>query len=306
MTQSQESNGQSPTDGQASSSLTSEETAWLRGIVAKRRMLGMLRPNGEPQGLDEIFLRMLNPSPTPLLAALSRSERQQALWARANIPDRHRINARDESGAPHEWKRRRDFLFSRIGQGLLVGLIGNRGTGKTQLAVSLGIASIAVERSVLYVKAMDIFLWLRHNMADGESSQLSAMNQFLAPDLLIIDELGERGETDFEDRMLVYICDKRYDRASKDTVLIANMTPEVFRESVGPSISDRLVECGGLISCEWPSIRRNPIVPDGDRIEVAMVKAANEPDRPQETDDGADAGHGQRRAVRFGRYGICD
>lgn len=287
MTQSLESNGQSPTSGPVSSSLTSVERETLEASVAKRRMLTMLHPSDEPQGLDEIFLRLMNPSPTPLLAALSRSERQQALWLRSNIPERHKANMRDESGAPAEWKRRRDYLFLRIASGLLVGLIGNRGTGKTQLAVSLGVASIAVDRSVLYVKAMDIFLWLRHNMADSsKSSQLEAMTQFLAPDLLIIDELGERGETAFEDQMLVYLCDKRYDTGRKDTILIANMTPQVFRESAGPSISDRLVECGGLISCEWPSIRRNPIASVADQLADAVVKAANEPERPQVADDG--------------------
>lgn len=194
---------------------------------------------------------------------------------------------RDESGAPAEWKKRRDYLFMRIASGLLVGLIGNRGTGKTQLAVSLGVASIAVDRSVLYVKAMDIFLWLRHHMADSsKSSQLEAMGQFLAPDLLIIDEIGERGETAFEDQMLVYLCDKRYDTKQKDTILIANMTAEVFQKSAGPSISDRLVECGGLLTCNWPSIRRNPIEAQDDPLSEALVKAANKKKRPQVKDDG--------------------
>lgn len=173
----------------------------------------------------------------------------------ANVPVRHESHIRDDAGAPHPWRKTRDYVDGRAGSGFLIGLLGNRGTGKTQIAVQAIVHACAVGRPALYVKAMDVFFWVRQaRLPNATRSDLDLLSDFMCPRLLVIDELGERGETEFEDRTLTYIIDKRYD-AMHDTLLIANMTEKAFRESMGPSISDRLRECGGVIECKWPSFR---------------------------------------------------
>jgi DNA replication protein DnaC len=137
---------------------------------------------------------------------------------------------------------------------MLVALIGPRGTGKTQLSVGAMLDVMSLRRSALYMTAMDVFLWLRAVYADPDVSELDAVAELLAPSLLVIDEVGERGETPFEDQRLTYIIDKRY-AAMKDTIVIANLRPEELAKSLGSSIVDRLRECGGIIECKWESFR---------------------------------------------------
>lgn len=102
---------------------------------------------------------------------------------------------------------------------------------------------------------MRFFLALRatysKDVPDTEGDVLSA---FVAIRLLVIDEVGVRGEKPFEDRMLTTLIDERYDR-KRDTVLISNQTAADFRAVLGESIVDRLRETGGIIECNWRSFR---------------------------------------------------
>lgn len=133
-------------------------------------------------------------------------------------------------------------------------LLGGRGTGKTQIGVHAAIGACCVGRSALYAKAMDFFLDVRATYKSEEASEADAIAKFVNPMLLVMDELQVRGDTDFEDRMLTYMLDKRYD-AMRDTILIANLSAEAFEDAMGYSVSDRMVESGGVIECNWGSFR---------------------------------------------------
>lgn len=171
----------------------------------------------------------------------------------ANVPERHIRNVDGEYAA--EWASVRDKMLDQIGGGFAFALLGNRGTGKTQLGVHLIVQSARLGRTCLYAKAMDFFLTVRATYKSETQTELEAIEAFTEPGILVLDELQVRGETEFEDRMLTYMLDKRYD-AMRDTILIANLTEKAFRESMGYSISDRLVETGGVIECNWKSFRR--------------------------------------------------
>jgi DNA replication protein DnaC len=106
---------------------------------------------------------------------------------------------------------------------------------------------------VRYTRAMDAFLTIRKSYSTG-GSEFDAMKRFTDPRLLVIDEMQERSDTPFEDRVLVNIIDNRYGRML-DTVLIANSTPEQFAKAVGPSIYSRASEVGAVVECNWPSFR---------------------------------------------------
>lgn len=186
---------------------------------------------------------------------LDGNARKNAILQGANLPRRHTERSEAEPRG-EKWAKARDLVLGRLGSGFLIGLLGPRGTGKTQIAVEASLGSAIAGRDPLYVKAMDIFYWLRRaRVKDSPLADFDLLADFMSPRLLVIDELGERGETDWEDRTLVYLIDKRYD-AMHDTLLIANMTESAFRESLGPSIADRLRECGGYIPCDWQSFRR--------------------------------------------------
>jgi DNA replication protein DnaC len=136
-----------------------------------------------------------------------------------------------------------------------VALLGDRGTGKTQLAVEVIRSQCNDLESALYTRAIEMFIAVREcYRKDASAKESDVINRYVRPHLLVIDEAHERGHTDAENRILTLIIDRRYgDR--KPTILIANSKPDAFREQIGESIFDRLVETGGIKVCDWPSFR---------------------------------------------------
>lgn len=176
------------------------------------------------------------------------------------------------------WKAALVVASGQIGQGGIISLIGARGTGKTQMAVELMRLAIdqeccrpdrpirddeamripakelRTERPALYTRAMEMFMAFRDGFREGGVGESAAIRQFTDPRMLVIDEVQERGNTEYEDRMLTHVIDCRYgDR--KDTVLVCNLTREQMRESLGASIVSRIQEVGVVIECNWPSFR---------------------------------------------------
>jgi hypothetical protein len=151
------------------------------------------------------------------------------------------------------WNKLLHQLRKRIGSGFLAALIGNRGTGKSQLAVECIRFTVGKEKTAVYTTAMDIFIDLRDTFKLQESER-SVLLRFQRPALLVIDEAQERGETAWEDRMLTALIDYRYSQ-KRDTILISNLKRDEFEKSMGASVISRMVEVGGIIECSWPSFR---------------------------------------------------
>lgn len=217
----------------------------------------MEQQSAEPKSVGESLRSLFNRFPS--CASTTPELQRRILVERSNIPHRHdlRAHAIDAANSPREWSAVRDTLHRRQGAGFIAALIGNRGTGKTQIAVQLMLASIAIGQEALYVKAMQIFLWIRATYKHEQRTELDAIADFIRPRLLVIDEIQVRGDTAFEDEMLTHVVDVRYDQG-RDTLIIGNLDPDKIAESLGPSILDRLHECGGIIACNWPSFRANP------------------------------------------------
>lgn len=190
------------------------------------------------------------------LAECYEAERQlhaQARWNAANAPKRHAdfTNFREPA-----WVAKQDELIDQIGKGFLVALLGPCGTGKTQLAVEVLREAAEQNRNARYEKVMLWFMDLKATYGRDGNGRLErdVFEEYIAYDLLVLDEVGERGETLWEDRMLGLLLDKRYDDG-RDTILISNHEPSAFYASVGPRVKDRLIETGGVVTCDWPSFR---------------------------------------------------
>lgn len=177
--------------------------------------------------------------------------------ARAKIPVRHQGRER----APHaEQEAVLDALKAGLGKGYLVGLLGIRGAGKTQLAVETIQENATRGHESRYVKAMDLFIRFREAFKKDGPSEREVLGEFLRPDLLVIDAMEERGQTEFEDRMIGHLIDRRYD-ALLDTILISNQTKEAFAGSIGNSAVSRIIETGRVFECNWESFRKKPPAP---------------------------------------------
>ena len=180
--------------------------------------------------------------------------RRAASWKDSDVPDRHRDNtaALDGSGP---WAKYWERLIHRLGDGYLAAILGKNGTGKTQIGVEVVGGAIDKGRSARYVKAFDFFLRVRECFrGKDQTSERAIIREYANPDLLVIDEIGKSAETDFEDRALFHLIDKRYD-GRKDTILISNRIESEFRALVGSSMISRMEESGGFIVCDWESFR---------------------------------------------------
>lgn len=177
----------------------------------------------------------------------------EELFKAARVPERHA--KREIAASPAKWWLTLDTISRQLDSGFLISLIGTRGTGKTQMATELIRANSRRNRSSKYLLAMDIFLAVRGSYRkESATDEAKVIEEFCRPKLLVIDEIQERAETAFEDRILTHLLNRRYND-EKDTLLLGNITVEEFRKAMGASIVDRLNETGGLITCDWPSYR---------------------------------------------------
>lgn len=177
------------------------------------------------------------------------------LWREAGIPLRHVKTTVDWAGNP-SWscqtrkmlacfKQRPDAMFS---------LIGPNGTGKTQAAVELIRVAVADGHPCLYQTATDIFRHVKSAYSNDEP-EARAMRKFVAPTVLILDEIHVRKmESEWESNILTDLIDRRYN-AMKCTLMASNLDVDSFRDCVGDSIYSRLTHTGGFLLYEGPSFR---------------------------------------------------
>lgn len=174
------------------------------------------------------------------------------LRAHWGAPERHLQCTPDHSGP---WGEAFGRLATRIGSGFIVALLGIRGNGKTQLAVELMRHATEKLLSARFTTAMAFFMAMKGTYRrDATQTEEQVLAEYAKPSLLVIDEVGRRGQSEWENNLLFELINRRYN-CVRDTVVIANMTPAELGESIGPSILSRLSETGGIVECTWPSYR---------------------------------------------------
>jgi DNA replication protein DnaC len=171
-----------------------------------------------------------------------------------NVPQRQLQN-RDKLRNEGDWMATKEKVTSMIGSGFLLALIGNRGSGKTQIAVEAMFEATARGLSSRYMTATEFFLAVKSTFSkDSEENEEECISRLAKVKFLVLDEIAKRGETDWENRLLFELIDRRY-RNMKDTLIIGNQNPQEFQTAIGPSLADRMNESGGIIECNWSSFR---------------------------------------------------
>lgn len=190
--------------------------------------------------------------------------------ARDEREKRHSVlvaNLRQSWGAPARHVQREGLDMSgpwgetlrgvtaSLGTGRMWAICGTRGNGKTQMAVEAMRHATQLGMSARYVAATEFFAAIKATYRkDWSETELQVIERFRKPRLLVIDEIGKRGDTDWENNLLFLLLDKRYADMT-DTIVVANLDADKMGENLGPSIASRLGETGGLIECTWPSRR---------------------------------------------------
>lgn len=186
-----------------------------------------------------------------------RLSKRSALITAANLPKRHMQADITELDDSPELAAKRRKLHDAIRRGAIVGMVGNRGTGKTQEAVLAAKDFITEElRGARYVKAVRIGMAVRESFGKPGGSETAAIDEWVRPQLLIVDDVHElRDDKEYDRVIFTLLCDMRYDDA-KPTILVANVTPEQSGKLFGASIADRINDGGGLITFNGPSKRQ--------------------------------------------------
>ena len=136
-------------------------------------------------------------------------------------------------------------------------LAGNPGTGKTHLAA--GVANYLLENgsTAVYSTAMTAIRAIRETWQNKTGKTESQVIQdFVKPDLLILDEIGVQHGTEAEKLHLFDLINARYE-AVKPTLIISNLELEAVEQFIGERAFDRLREGGGkAVSFNWGSSRK--------------------------------------------------
>jgi DNA replication protein DnaC len=160
-----------------------------------------------------------------------------------------------------EWTRPSDSawidcfssILATVKSGGMIALIGNRGTGKTRISAE-AIRDFSRNKST-YMTAMGLFLRIRSTYGKKSSeTETEVVTEISKSPLLVIDEIQERGNSLWEDRILTYIIDKRYS-SMRPTIIIGNLTPESLISCLGDSVVSRINETGGVIEMKGKSHR---------------------------------------------------
>lgn len=147
----------------------------------------------------------------------------------------------------------------REGAGLV--LCGKPGTGKTHLSAAMANHVMREHgRRVRFMTVLDLLRSVKGTMArDSDSTETQVINRMLAPDLLILDEVGVQYGTDYERMVITDLLNKRYNEM-RPTVLISNLDSDELARYVGERVMSRMTEGGGaILSFDWDSYRERVI-----------------------------------------------
>ena len=131
---------------------------------------------------------------------------------------------------------------------------GDRGRGKTQMAVSImGYFHKVLRQTVRYCTAHDAMKSITSRFSITSDTKTTL--DFESPKLLILDACEVIKGSDFEIRELNSIIDKRYGEPVLSTIIITNDLPERIGEMLGESVVDRANETGGVFVFTGDSYR---------------------------------------------------
>lgn len=197
--------------------------------------------------------------------AKNRAEQWERKLGRAAIPERfadktlenYRPTCSQSEGALRVAQSYADGFNDNAKLGRCLIFSGDVGTGKTHLAIGIAHALIKKGKQPVFVSVIKAVRKIKETYSrDVKTTEDEAIQSFIEPDLLILDEVGVQFGSDTEKLYLFEIINGRYEK-SKPTILISNLSLKELETFVGSRVMDRLREGGGkAVVFDWQSYRR--------------------------------------------------
>lgn len=142
-------------------------------------------------------------------------------------------------------------------------LYGSAGTGKTHLAIAAANEMMSRGLTVKYVSCQSMVdRFVRSRSFSSDVTRESILEEMVAPDILVIDEIGLAGSVGVDDQMLAAIYDvvnERYNEM-RPVIICSNGTLSELRLVLGDRVIERLRENGGrFLKMDWVSFRKEGV-----------------------------------------------
>ncbi|MDQ5920249.1 MAG: replication protein DnaC [Pseudomonadota bacterium] len=124
-------------------------------------------------------------------------------------------------------------------------MLGNTGNGKTHLGCAILDRAIAQKLTGFYVPF--------YRIAEIKIKSPDLFRKIIKCDLLIVDEYGVQ-ESDFKSNLLYEVINERYNNEVY-TIIISNLSIDVFKKSIGDPLYSRLKSRVVVKSCNWDDYR---------------------------------------------------
>lgn len=136
------------------------------------------------------------------------------------------------------------------------GLVGATGTGKTHLVAAIASGVMGKGYSVLFTSILSLLRTVKSTYAqEAESSEAEVIGSYCDPDLLVIDDLGVKMESE-SDRSIIYEIVHRRNLDGKSLAFTSNLSSDELAAAVGDRVLSRLCENGSEIyMCQWGDYR---------------------------------------------------
>ena len=158
------------------------------------------------------------------------------------VPDIERVNPL----IVREVRRFTDDVEKRIAAGRGLWFMGDKGTGKTTLAMLASRYAIDTGHSVAIYSVPRLLAEIRdtYDSDRGERSYMDFYRRLVAVDLLHLDDLGAEKQTDWVLEQLYSLVNERYEQ-QRPIIVTTNLSFDELEKQIGERTVSRLVEiCG--------------------------------------------------------------
>ncbi|MBU1888428.1 MAG: IS21-like element helper ATPase IstB [Candidatus Omnitrophica bacterium] len=142
--------------------------------------------------------------------------------------------------------------------------MGNPGTGKTHLSIAIGIKALMKGFKVSFTSVPEMLQNLNSSRADN--SYYQKISFYMAPDLLVLDELGFKKLPGHSSDDFFEVISKRYEKGS--LIITTNKAFEqwgdIFADNIlASAIIDRIAHYSTVIKINGPSYRAKNLKKEG-------------------------------------------